>query len=201
MSRHRPLLLGITGGIGAGKSLISKLFALLNVPVYNADNRAKWLIEHQRDLREKIIAEFGEDAYRADGRPNREYLAEKVFSDASETKKINRIVHPAVARDFKSWADDQSSPYVLKEAALLFETGSYQELDYTIHVSAPRELRISRIRKRDPHRSTEQITAIMEKQWDDVKKNMLATFILSNDEKEMLIPKVLEIHQRIISEV
>lgn len=191
------MLLGITGGIGAGKSLISKLFALLKVPVYNADDRAKWLMEHESDLKEKIMAEFGKDAYLADGRPNRVYLAEKVFSSADETQKINRIVHPAVYRDFKTWVDFQHSPYVLKEAALLFETGSYRELDYTIHVSAPRELRISRIRKRDPHRSTEQIKAIMEKQWEDEKKNKLATFLLSNDEKEMLIPKVLEIHHRL----
>ncbi|WP_162341081.1 dephospho-CoA kinase [Cyclobacterium salsum] len=197
MSRKQPMLLGITGGIGAGKSLISKLFALLKVPVYNADDRAKWLMEHESDLKEKIMAEFGKDAYLPDGKPNRAYLAEKVFSNANETQKINRIVHPAVNRDFKTWVDFQHSPYVLKEAALLFETGSYRELDYTIHVSAPRELRISRIRKRDPHRSTEQIKAIMEKQWEDDKKNKLATFLLSNDEKEMLIPKVLEIHHRL----
>ncbi len=197
MSRQQPLLLGITGGIGAGKSLISKLFGLLKVPVYNADERAKWLMERESDLKEKIMAAFGKDAYLADGKPNRVYLAEKVFSNADETQKINRIVHPAVNRDFKTWVDLQRSPYVLKEAALLFETGSYRELDYTIHVSAPRELRISRIRKRDPHRSTEQIKAIMEKQWEDEKKNKLATFLLSNDEKEMLIPKVLDIHHRL----
>lgn len=191
------MLLGITGGIGAGKSLISKLFGLLKVPVYNADERAKWLMERESDLKEKIMAAFGKDAYLADGKPNRVYLAEKVFSNADETQKINRIVHPAVNRDFKTWVDLQRSPYVLKEAALLFETGSYRELDYTIHVSAPRELRISRIRKRDPHRSTEQIKAIMEKQWEDEKKNKLATFLLSNDEKEMLIPKVLDIHHRL----
>ncbi|MDN3687863.1 dephospho-CoA kinase [Cyclobacterium jeungdonense] len=199
MNRQQPVLLGITGGIGAGKSLISKLFALLNVPVYNADGRAKWLMEHEGSLREKIIVEFGKDAYLTDGQPNRSYLAKKVFSNSVETEKINRIVHPAVKRDFKTWVEFQQSPYVLKEAALLFETGSYLELDYTIHVTAPVELRVSRILKRDPHRSPEQIRAIMDKQWSDDKKNELATFVLPNDEKELLIPKVLAIHHKLIN--
>lgn len=197
MSRQQPVLLGITGGIGAGKSLISKLFALLNIPIYNADDRAKWLMEHESGLLARIIAGFGRDAYLADGSLNRGYLAKKVFSDPIETEKINQIVHPAVAKDFKAWVSLQQSPYVLKEAALLFETGSYLELDYTIHVTAPEKLRISRILERDSHRGPEQIKAIMEKQWGDNKKNELANFILHNDEKELLIPKVLEIHQRI----
>lgn len=197
MSRKKNLLVGITGGIGAGKSLISRIFSLLGVPIYNADNRAKWLMAHDATLKKRINAQFGESAYTATGELNSSYLAEKVFADPTQTEKINQLVHPAVCQDFTDWANRQVADYVLKEAALLFETGTYRELDVTVHVTAPQEMRIDRVMKRDRQRSRQQILQIMEKQWGDAKKNSLATYILPNDEKELVIPRVLEIHEEI----
>src|SRR5690554_4139470 len=120
MSKASPLLVGITGGIGAGKSTVARVFAILSVPIYYADDRAKWLMSHDDILKEKIIQAFGTASYTDQGILNRAFLAEKVFSDPANTDIINGLVHPAVAEDFRRWAEQQQSPYVLKEAALLF---------------------------------------------------------------------------------
>ncbi|WP_316929331.1 dephospho-CoA kinase [Cyclobacterium qasimii] len=170
MSKTSPLLVGISGGIGAGKTLICKVFSLLNIPIYNADDRAKWLMTNHPPLKTLIIEKFGASAYFEDGQLNRQYLADIVFSDPDKTALINSLVHPAVGEDFKSWALGQHSKYVLKEAALLFETGSYKALDYTIHVTASEKIRIERIKSRDPKRSTEQIKQIIKKQLTDEEK-------------------------------
>lgn len=199
MKNKKPLLVGISGGIGAGKTLISKIFSLLNIPIYNADERAKWLMVYQQNLKKNISKEFGEESYDKNGGLNRSYLANIVFSDAEKTSRINELVHPAVGEDFKQWADRQHTAYVLKEAALLFETGGYKSLDYTIHVTASESIRIDRVRSRDPQRSKKQIQQIIQKQLADKEKNNLADFLVTNDESILVIPQVIKIHKQLLS--
>lgn len=200
MANKQPLSVGITGGIGSGKSTVCRIFALLGIPVYSADDRAKWLMEHDSDLRSKITTEFGPESYHPEGSLNRAYLAEKVFSDPEKVKKINSLVHPAVGKDFEKWAENQKAPYVLKEAALLFETGSAQLLDKMINVSSPLKVRVARVLMRDSHRSEAQVNHIIDQQMPDEKKNELADFVIKNSENKLLIPQVLEIHQKLISQ-
>lgn len=198
MNKKKTLLVGISGGIGAGKTLISKIFSLLNIPIYNADERAKWLMVNHQTLKNNIVKEFGEESYDKDGGLNRRYLANIVFSDPEKTSRINELVHPAVGEDFKQWADSQHTVYVLKEAALLFETGSYKSLDYTIHVTASESIRIDRVKSRDPQRSTDQIRQIILKQFTDKEKNKLADFLVTNDESILVIPQVIKIHEQLL---
>ena len=189
-------MVGITGGIGAGKSTVSRIFKLLGIPVYDADSRAKALMSESPALSQAIIKEFGPRAYRQ-GHLNRQYLAEKVFTDEKLVAKLNALVHPAVADDFSTWYQHQHTAYVLKEAALLFETGSYQSLDATILVTCPLETRIARVQQRDPQRSSEQINNIMARQIPVAAAKKLADYIIYNDEKTMLIPQVLTLHNKL----
>jgi dephospho-CoA kinase len=141
--RIDPIKVGVTGGIGSGKSTVSKIFSILGIPIYSADDRAKWLMIEDSVLKEKIISAFGIESYSESGQLNRTFLAKTVFSDPKKVKQINGLVHPAVKDDFNSWVNTQSSPYVLKEAALIFETGGQNLLDYVINVSAPLRIRVS----------------------------------------------------------
>lgn len=197
MNNPSPLLIGITGGIGAGKSTVANIFQTLGIPVYSADDRAKWLMVHSKELKEAITMAFGPEAYLPDGSLNRSYLANEVFSDPETTKKINDLVHPAVKTDFEDWAARQKSPYVLKEAALLFETGSYKGLHKVINVFAPNQTRLIRVMTRDPQRTKEQIMSIMDRQLSDEEKNKLADFTIDNSDNQKLIPQVLKIHQKL----
>ena len=192
----RPLLVGITGGIGSGKSTIAEVFRLLQVPVYDADSRAKLLMVEDDILVASVKQSFGPEAY-TEGKLNRQYLAERVFANESETAKLNSLVHPAVARDFASWVSTQSSEYILKEAALLFETGSYKDLDKVILVTAPEEVRISRVQNRDPQRSDAQIRNIISKQIKVSKAMELADYTLPNDGSSLLIPQIIELDKEI----
>lgn len=200
MNKSKPLLVGITGGIGAGKSTVAKVFSLLSIPVYYADDRAKWLMANDEALKTQIIQAFGEDSYTDEGILNRTFLAEQVFSDPANTEIINGLVHPAVAEDFRRWAEQQQSPYVLKEAALLFESGSYKELNKVINVSSPLKVRVARILRRDPHRSAEQVNSIIDKQLPDEDKNRLADFLIKNTDNQLIIPQVLQIHEKLLEE-
>ncbi len=194
MSNNLLLRIGITGGIGSGKSTVARIFSLLGVPVYNADERAKWLMVHDENLISNIITQFGQDSY-IDGQLNRQYLAEKVFKDELLVEKLNTLVHPAVASDFADWSSNYSSGYVLKEAALLFETGSYNELDATILVVSPLEIRVKRIEERDPQRSREQIENIISRQIAIDEALSLADYVIDNDDSKLLIPQVLGLHR------
>lgn len=200
MNNHNPLLVGITGGIGSGKTTVAKVFTILGIPVYSADDRAKWLMANDADLKAEIIAAFGSDSFTQTHTLNRAFLAEKVFNNDEKTKVINGLVHPAVRKDFHRWAKEQESPYVLKEAALLFEAGSYKELDKVINVSSPVKIRISRILMRDPHRSLDQVNAIIDKQLPDEDKNLMADFVIKNADNKKIIPQVLEIHESLLKE-
>jgi dephospho-CoA kinase len=200
MSKNHPLKVGITGGIGAGKSTATKIFSLLGVPVYYADDRAKWLMKTNKNLTEAIKEKFGENSYLPDGSLNRVFLAETVFSNPEKVSQINSIVHPAVAKDFLEWTESQSVPYVLKEAALIFETEGHKSLDYVINVSSPLRIRMSRVLMRDPHRTEAQVNQIINHQLPDEQKNELADFTLKNTDNKLLIPQVLSIHKKLIEE-
>lgn len=194
------LQVGITGGIGAGKSLVAKIFMILGIPAYNADDRAKWLMNHNPNLQSKIIDLFGEDSYQG-GNLNRKYLAEQVFPNPELLKKLNAIVHPAVEEDYHRWVSFQKQKgcnYTLKEAALLFETGSYKKLDYTILVHASEKTRIKRVLNRDPHRNHTQVKEIMQKQLPEEQKLKKADFIINNEPDQMVIQQVLEINNTLI---
>lgn len=198
MTKQRPYLVGITGGIGSGKSTVAKIFSILGISVYYADDRAKYLMSHDPELKKAIMENFGADSYLPTGELNRSFLAAHVFADEAKVKIINSLVHPAVKKDFESWAAVQNSPYVLKEAALLFETGSYQDLDKVINVSSPLKIRVNRILMRDPHRDEKQVNDIINKQLPDEEKNSKADYVIKNSDNKLLIPQVLAIHQELL---
>ena len=200
MSDTKPICVGVTGGIGSGKSTVCRVFSLLGIPVYSADDRAKWLMVHDPILKSEIQAAFGEQSYLADGALNRSFLAEKVFSDPENVKKINVLVHPAVGRDFSFWAKSQTAPYLIKEAALLFESGSADHLDFVIQVSSPLKIRIARVLMRDPHRTEAQINHIIDQQMPDEQKSELADFVIKNTENKLILPQILEIHRKLCVE-
>jgi len=194
----RPLQIGITGGIGSGKSLICKVFKCLGVPVYDSDSRAKSLMTTDGILMSQIRKEFGDLSYDDHGL-NRQFLAKTVFGDEERLERLNQLVHPRVGEDYQQWLSSQGDkPYVLKEAALLFESGSYKSLDKIIVVVAHNELRIRRVMKRDPHRSYEQIQEIISRQWSEDEKRKRADYVIFNDESQLVIPQVLELHHRFV---
>jgi dephospho-CoA kinase len=197
----KPLQVGITGGIGSGKSLVSKIFFHLGIPVYDADSHAKKLMTTDGILVSQIKKEFGDLSYQPDGALNRVYLADHVFNSEEKLALLNSLVHPRVGVDYASWVEGHADryPYVMKEAALLFEAGSNKALDRIIVVSAPEELRIKRVLHRDAHRTVEQIKAIVEKQMPESEKLKRADHIVVNDETRLVIPQVLALHRNFIS--
>ncbi|MEQ9373548.1 MAG: dephospho-CoA kinase [Imperialibacter sp.] len=200
MPTSKPLLVGVTGGIGSGKSTVCKIFEVLGVPVYNSDNRAKALMVEDKELVEEIKAAFGEEAYLDNKNLNRNFLAKEVFSNPSKLETLNSLVHPAVGRDFAAWVAVQSSqPYVIKEAALLFETGSHNSLDSVVLVTAPEELRIIRVLARDPQRSEKQVRDIIGNQLKDEEKKKLADYVLNNNEQKLLVPEVVALHEALLT--
>lgn len=195
----KPLQVGITGGIGSGKSLVCRLFQTFRVPVYDADSHAKELMTTDGILISQIRKEFGDLSYNTDGSLNRIYLASHVFKDQKKLDLLNSLVHPRVAIDYSNWVEDQGNQrYVLKEAALLFESNGYKNLDKIIVVSAPEKLRIKRVLKRDPHRTVEQIKGIVEKQMAEDEKLERSDYIIVNDESQLVIPQVWKLHQTFI---
>ncbi|UII33840.1 dephospho-CoA kinase [Fulvivirga ulvae] len=197
--KNKPLEIGVTGGIGSGKSLVCKIFSLLGVPVYNSDNRAKWITNNSKKVRRKITNRFGTEAYTAEGL-NRDYMAGKVFNDPAQLKILNAIVHPAVGQDYDLWVTSNcQQPYLIKEAALIFEAGSYKRLYKVINVSAPEDLRIRRVLRRDPFRNEKEIKSIIEKQMAEVDRQQRSDYNVFNDEKKMLIPQILDLHEEILS--
>jgi dephospho-CoA kinase len=189
------LKVGITGGIGSGKTTVCQIFEKLGVPVYYADQRAKELMEDDTQLSLEIKKEFGDEVY-ADGRLNRKLLAEIVFGNEEKLVKLNSLVHPAVFRDNRSWNEilaKKGYPYVLKEAALLVETGSYRLLDKLIVVSAPEEDRIKRVMARDGS-TQKQVLARIHAQMPEEQKVKYADYIIFNDRIMDLVPEVTKIH-------
>ncbi len=187
---------GITGNIGSGKSTVVKIFAALGIPVYYADVRASELMNSNKAIHDELCKIIGDDIY-LDNELDRKKLAALIFSDDKLRKQVNALVHPIVAYDFEDWFSHQQGLYVLKEAALLFESGSYKQLDKIICVTAPFELRLNRVINRD-HRSREQVQAIESKQMSEAEKIKLSDYIIINDESEPVIPQVLNIHKKIL---
>ena len=191
------LRIGITGGIGSGKSIVSRLFHALGVPIYDADTRARWVMENDAELRQQLIGAFGPATYDAAGRLNRPVLAGTVFNNPALLTQLNGLVHPHVGTDFERWAVAQARAghaYVLKEAALLFEAGSYKQLDRIITVFAPLAVRAARVLRRDPHRSAADVETIMAKQLSEEEKVARADYVLTNDDVLPLLPQVLALH-------
>ena len=190
------LAIGITGGIGSGKSTVCKIFKLLGVPVFEADLVAKALINSDAEIRNGLIQFFGKDIYSSDNKINRKMLANLIFNDDLLMEKVNRLVHPAVRNKYLIWIKQQNSIYVIHEAAILFESGFYKMTDYSILVSAPEDMRIERVTHRD-NIDLEMIKSRMLKQWTDEEKRKLASFELVNDNKKLLIPQILEIDKKL----
>ena len=196
-----PLRVGITGGIGSGKTTVCKIFECLGVPVYYADDRAKTLMTENENVVKKVRMLFGPEAYQKDGRLNRSYIAAIVFEDKRKLQSLNSIVHPAVFEDGERWNACQSDvPYTLKEAALLFESGGHKFLDKIITVFAPVELRIERVMLRDGV-SKEAVLTRMKNQMPEDEKIRLADFVIHNDGMQSLIQQVWQIHQQLCASV
>ena len=200
MPNNKPLKIGVTGGIGSGKTVVCQIFKTLGIPVYNADIQAKVLMTKDRDVKTAIRNNFGDMAYFRDGSLNTDYLSLHVFKQKDLLKILNSIVHPAVGRDFDSWVLNQAGkPYIIKEAALLVEAGSYKSLDHLITVTAPADMKIDRVLKRDKHRTKSDVENIMSNQLDDKEKIAKSKFVIKNDGKTLIVPQVLKIHDYLIS--
>ncbi len=191
-------LIGLTGGIGSGKTYCAGLFEHLGIPVYNADREAKRLMNENQKIRKDIVAVFGEEAYTNDGQVNRTYLAKKVFGHPTELEKLNKLIHPVVRQDFIEWGSQQvGHPYIIQESAILFETGSYKFFDKVILVDAPRAIRIERVTKRDGI-NREAVEARMKHQWSSEKKRFLADYVIDNDGSSPTLRQVFNIHMELI---
>ncbi len=188
---------GLTGGIGSGKSTVAKIFALLGIPVYYADEAARKLMNEDEGIKEMIIRHFGIKAYDNNGL-NRSYIAGIVFNDPEKLALLNSLTHPATIRHAGEWMKSQTSPYTIKEAALLFESGSAASLDLIIGVYAPRQLRIARTRLRDGI-TEEEVVHRMNRQLDEEEKMKRCDRIITNDEQHLLIPQVLALHEEFLS--
>lgn len=184
---------GVTGGIGSGKSTVCRLFAERGIAVYDSDSQAKRLMEESEALRAALVGAFGEECY-ADGRLNRRYLAARVFGDAAALVRLNGLVHPAVREDFRAWAERQSGPYVILESAILFEAGFENEVDTTLAVLAPTEERIKRCMERDGA-SREEVLRRMANQSDDDTLHRLAARTIVNIRRDYLESDVERLHE------
>jgi dephospho-CoA kinase len=194
------LKIGITGSIGAGKSTVAGIFKVLGVPVFDADATAKNILNTDSVLREQIAATFGSETYK-NGLLDKKYLATLVFNKPDQLAKLNALVHPATIEAANIWAkhcEEQGSPYILKEAALLFEAGTNVGLDFIIGVTAPVEMRIARVMERD-HVTREEVLKRMQHQLDDIEKMKRCNFVIDNNEVSLVIPQVLALHARFIS--
>jgi len=188
---------GLTGGIGSGKSLVAELFRLLGVPVLNADDTAKYLMEHDEPLKQAIMQLFGKEVYE-NGRLNRPFLASVVFNDKTKLEALNQLVHPATIAYGSRWAAQQPTAYVIKEAAIFFESGSYKEMDKMIGVYAPYETRLRRAMQRD--KATEaEIRKRMDKQMSEEEKMSRCDFIIHNDGSQSLIGQALQLHEELLA--
>ena len=193
------LKIGITGSIGAGKSTVAGIFKVLGIPVFDADATAKNILNTDSVLREQIAATFGSETYK-NGLLDRKYLATLVFNNPNQLAKLNALVHPATIEAANIWAkhcEEQGSPYILKEAALLFEAGTNVGLDFIIGVTAPVEMRIARVMERD-HVTREEVLKRMQHQLDDSEKMKRCNFVIDNNEASLVIPEVLALHARFI---
>ncbi len=189
-------IVGITGGIGSGKTTVCKIFSQLSVPIFYADEEAKKILFEDKRIGEKVLKILGKEIL-SDGKLDKQKIADVVFADNKKLSKLNSIVHPVVQKIFLAWCKiNKSQKYVLKEAAILFESGSYKDCDFVITVTAPENIRVKRVMARDKV-SDKEIRQRMKNQWSDKEKTKRSDFIINNDGKLLLIPQVLNIHKKI----
>jgi dephospho-CoA kinase len=188
------LKIGLTGGIGSGKTIVAKLFESLGIPVYYADEATRRLMNTQPELKSSIIKHFGPGSYR-DDQLDRRYLAGIVFNNREKLDLLNSLTHPVTIRDADEWMTQQQSPYVIKEAALLFESGAAEHLDLIIGVYAPQHVRVQRVMERDGM-PVEEVMKRISRQIDEEMKMKLCNFIIVNNEQELVIPQVLRLHEQ-----
>jgi dephospho-CoA kinase len=189
---------GLTGGIGSGKSTVAHFFENIGIPVYFADPSAKRLMTENSDLKYNLIKTLGKEAYNTIGQLNTKYISSKIFNNPELLSQINTLVHPAVEKDFLDFAQQHANaPYIIKEAAILIESGSYKQVDKIILVSAPETLRIKRVCKRDGIDAS-LVKERINKQWSDEQKQPYIDFQIHNDDQQLLIPQILKIHQQLI---
>lgn len=189
-------IIGLTGGIGSGKSAVLSVFSSFGVPCYESDSRAKKLMHEDLELIHQIKALFGDEIYEND-KLNRSKLADLVFADKSKLERLNAVVHPRVKKDFQSFVDQQDAVYVIKEAAILFETGAAKDCDATILVTAPEKLRTERVMKKEKTNAA-LIKSRMNHQWSDEKKIQLADYVINNIDWDKTLKKIDEIHQKLL---
>jgi dephospho-CoA kinase len=190
------LKVGITGGIGSGKSVVAKIFSTLGIPVYESDQRAKWLIEYNKDIVSEIRDLLGNEAYNEDGKYDKVFVSKAVFQNEELLRKLNQIVHPRVRQDFEDWVLLQNAPFVLKEAAIMSRNAG---LDKIIVIHSPKDLRIKRLLIRDTHRNLSEIEKVISNQKTEKEFLEMADFVINNDDKELLIPQVIEVYKKLIS--
>jgi dephospho-CoA kinase len=191
------LKVGLTGGIGSGKSTVAKVFGVLGIPLYSSDLASRRLMHEDPELIRGIKEAFGEEAY-TNGQVNRSYLASIVFKDKEQLARLNALVHPATIRDGEAWIARQTGPYAIRESSLIFEAGMQPQFDVIIGVSAPTALRIKRVMDRD-HVDAEAVRERMRNQIDAFVKMRLCDMVITNDDQQAVIPQVLDAHQRLIS--
>lgn len=196
-SAKKPFLIGVTGGIGSGKSLVCRIFEAFGIPVYYADERAKWLVDNDAILKADVTRLLGPEAYDPIGRYNRSWVAAQVFGKPELLLELNALIHPRVYADTALWTNGYpSKPYVVKEAALLRTAGEDgNNLDKLIVVQSPLELRMQRIKKRDPHRNEQEIQNIISRQMGDEERLKMADYVIYNNETQLLIPQVVQLHK------
>lgn len=191
----KPRQIGVTGGIGSGKSVVCAIFRALGAPIYEADTRAKWLVNHDAILRSDITRLLGPQAYDLAGEYNRTWVAARVFARPELLQQLNALIHPRVYADTLAWVrEQQGAPYVIKEAALMSAAGDGNSLDRVVVVEAPLDLRLARIRRRDPHRTEDEIRNIISRQISDEARRRLADHLIQNDEIHLLTPQVAALH-------
>lgn len=186
------MIVGLTGGIGSGKTTVAKLFEVMGCAIYNSDDRAKELY-FNASVKKDVINLLGKEVYKSDTEIDRDYISKKVFADTTLLHQLNNIIHPAVKSDFEEFVKQfPSDKIIVKETALLFETGIYKTIDYSILVTAPTQLKIERVMKRNGSKK-EEIEKRINAQWSDEQKTSLANFVIENDNTKALIPQVLEV--------
>lgn len=190
------LKIGLTGGIGSGKSTVARIFETLGIPVFYADKETKRLMNESPELKEKLIEHFGPGSYDDQGL-NRTYIASIVFNDVEKLELLNSLTHPITIQYADKWMSQQTSPYIIKEAALIFESGSHKQLDKVIGIYAPSGLRIERVMKRDKVTKGEVLKRL-DRQMNEEEKMKLCDFVIQNDEQQLLIPQVLKLHKELL---
>lgn len=189
------MIIGLTGGIGSGKSTVSKVFSSIGYPVFEADQAGRFVLENDSEVIDSVKSLFGSQVYK-DGSPDRAMIARQVFQSKDLLEKLNTIIHPAVARSWSAWAANQSAKHLIREVAILFESGSYKDCDFVISVSAPKQLRVTRVVNRDGVKPSE-VEARMKNQWNEQQRIERADAVILNDDIHAVIPQVWEIHERL----